>query len=245
MNRVCKMVAGWMLVMVFLGILPAFGAALTADRDTPQREGEAISVGVYTGTVIYAGAMVAINGSGYAVNAADATGLRVIGRAEQTVNATYYDSGDLVVPVSYGCFGWENAGDIGDADIGDIAFVVDNQTVSQATNGTYHIIAGMIRNVDADYVWVDTFHLGRTAGSFTTISASGNATLQANVAISSNLAVTGNAAVTGTSSFTGVPTFGAKPVFSPAAVAAPTNTATAGWAITINGTNYVVAVYPN
>lgn len=54
-----------------------------------------------------------------------------------------------------------------------------------------------------------------------------------------------NATVGGTLGVTGVATFTAKPVFSAAAAVAPTNDASAGWTITVNGTNYVVALYPN
>ena len=36
-----------------------------------------------------------------------------------------------------------------------------------------------------------------------------------------------------------------KIIFTDAAVAAPTNTASQGFTITVNGTNYVIALYPN
>ena len=153
-----------------------FGGALTAERNTPARSGEKIQLTVADTITIYAGAMVAVDSNGEAQNAADTANYQVVGRCDQTVDNT--DDGE-VVDVERGVFGWANAGDVTDANIGDICYVVDNQTVSVATNGSNSIIAGTVVDVDSSYVWVDTYNIGRTAGSFTSLAASGAATLAA------------------------------------------------------------------
>ena len=61
---------------------------MTEERDTPKREGKMIVIGVATGEKIFAGAIVARNAAGYALAAADAAGLVVVGRAEKTVDNT-------------------------------------------------------------------------------------------------------------------------------------------------------------
>ena len=58
-------------------------------------------------------------------------------------------------------------------------------------------IAGVIVDYDSNYVWVDTYRIDRTAGSFTTLSASGA------VSLSTTLAVTGVATFTGQPVFNG------------------------------------------
>lgn len=190
------MVMGLLAVMAWAG-RQAQGAALTESRDTPRRAGEQVNVGVYTNTRIFAGAMVAVNSSGYAVPAATNAGLIVIGRAEATVdNRTDQpgagDSGALTVEVRRGVFGWDNNAGVTDADIGSFAFVEDDNSVDDDDPGG-GVIAGVIVDVDANYVWVDTYHVGRTAGSYTTLAASGNATVGGTLGVTGAATLTGNA----------------------------------------------------
>ncbi len=63
--------------------------------------------------------------------------------------------------------------------------------------------------------------------------------------VSSGTQTNSDLVVTGTLLVNGVVTQEATPVFTQAAVAAATNAATAGFTVTINGTNYVVKLYPN
>ena len=170
----------------------SFGAALSTDRDTPTREGGAISL-TQGSNVIYRGSLVAVNSSQLVVPASDATGLKVIGRAEkrQDNTGTSYVA-TRAIEVKRGIFRWANGGSFTDAHIGDLAFVSDDQTVCAAASATYDIIAGVIIDVDADGVWVDTHHIGsQGAGSLTTLTTSSNA------AIGGTLAVTGASTLTG------------------------------------------------
>jgi len=186
----------------------ALAAPLTAPRNTPQRAGAGVVIGVYTNTRILAGSLVAVNSSGYAVPASDTSGLKVIGCAMETVdNRTNAegagDSGAKTVTVKAGIFRWVNGGSLTDADIGSIAYVEDDQTVSTAAEMTYDIVAGVIVDVDADGVWVSTYNVPSAgAASVTTLAASGNASIGGTLAVTgattlSNLVVNGNSVTMG------------------------------------------------
>lgn len=185
-------------------------AQLTAERDTPARAGNQFSIGAETGATIYAGSLVAVNANGWATNALNVSGYIVVGRAAETivntVAAGFGSTGALQVAVDTGTFGWRNAGDVTRANIGAMAYIVDDQTVSVATNGN-NVIAGIVVDVDGSYVWVDTFNVPRTAGSFTTLSASGVSTLSGDTTagdlIAGQLNVSTNAFIVGTLSVTG------------------------------------------
>lgn len=136
-------------------------AALTADRHTPMREGTFVEPDVAASTMIYAGAMVALDASGNAVPASDAAGLVVIGRAEDLVDNSAGDAGDLTVRVRIGVFGFAASGTNAPAaaNVGDLVYVEDDQTVS-TDGGTNSIVAGKLVDVDSDYCWVDTGAFG-------------------------------------------------------------------------------------
>lgn len=130
--------------------------ALTTDRRTQERLPGIREPGVLAGATIYAGAMVAIDAAGWAVPAAAVAAHRVIGRAEARV-AGGATSGANLVRVKTGVFKYANsaAGDlIARADIGQPAYVVDDQTVAKTSATNTRPVAGTIYDVDADGVWV-------------------------------------------------------------------------------------------
>lgn len=129
-------------------------AALTEERNSPESVGAYVRLTVKDEEVIYAGALVAIDANGEAVNAGDTASTKVIGRAEQTVDNS--DDGETIT-ARRGCFWFDNDGNITAANIGDNATVVDNQTVSLASETTNDIVAGKILAVDASLgVLIDT-----------------------------------------------------------------------------------------
>jgi len=132
-------------------------AALTKGRNTPFRTGEARNFPVAASAVIYAGAMVALNATGYLVPASTSTTLKVVGRAESNVDNSAGGNGALSCETRTGIFQFANsaAADlIARADIGADCYAVDDQTVAK-TNGTNtRSIAGKIFDVDAQGVWV-------------------------------------------------------------------------------------------
>lgn len=131
-------------------------AALTSERDTPQRDGRDFAVQAAASKVFYAGAILALDATGKGTPGATATTLKGLGRVKRTVTS----GGADVVQVEYerGLFRYANsaAGDaITAADIGGSAYMVDDQTVAK-TNGTNtRSVAGIIRDVDALGVWVE------------------------------------------------------------------------------------------
>ncbi|TMV09824.1 hypothetical protein FGK63_01775 [Ruegeria sediminis] len=131
--------------------------ALTADRNTPRREGELRSGAVAASTKIFAGALVMRNATGYLVKGQTATGLVGVGRAEEQVDNSAGANGALTVTVRPGVFRFANsaAGDlITIADIGAKCFAVDDQTVAKTDGTSTRSPAGIIEDVDAQGVWV-------------------------------------------------------------------------------------------
>ena len=99
---------------------------------------------------IFAGALVAQNGSGNAVPASDAAGLTVLGRAEHSAA-----TGEKVL-VRTGVYLFDNGASgeaLSPADIGAVCYVVDDHTVGKA-GGTYHCPAGIVIDVTEDGVAV-------------------------------------------------------------------------------------------
>jgi len=125
--------------------------ALTKNRDTREIAGALVRLTVKTGATIYAGALVAVDSTGYAVPASDAAGLKVVGRAEHQAAA------GQPVMVKRGVFLYNNkTGDkVTAAHIGGYCYAADDETV-QGTANTNEVVAGIVRGVTADGVYVDT-----------------------------------------------------------------------------------------
>lgn len=130
-------------------------SAATEARNTKERPGLIFNYPVAAATTIYQGTQVAVNSSGYAVPAADTSGLRVIGRAEETVTNSG-SAGDLTINVKRGVFLFDNSGTsaVDADDIGKFAFVEDDQTIAESS--TNKVIAGRVVGVVTEGVWIDT-----------------------------------------------------------------------------------------
>ncbi|HHT9137377.1 MAG TPA: hypothetical protein ACFYEK_09070 [Candidatus Wunengus sp. YC60] len=140
--------------------------ALTQDRNTARRDGVEISLGVAAGKIIYAGSLVAKDGSGYATPGAVATTLLGIGRAEEQVDNSAGSAGDKTVKVSKGIFAFANSAstdEITSADIGKECYIVDDQTVAKTDGNGTRSLAGRINDVDSDGVWVEFSAIPRPA----------------------------------------------------------------------------------
>ena len=132
--------------------------ALSADRNTPMKDGELISVPVAASKKIFAGALVAANATGFATPGATATTLTYLGRAEEYVdNSTGADAAKTVMVRRGKAFKFKNsAGDaVTQASLGKVCYIVDDETVS-ATNagGNTQSAAGTVVGIDTDGVWV-------------------------------------------------------------------------------------------
>jgi hypothetical protein len=127
--------------------------ALSADRDTPARDGKIFSYPILTATEIFAGSLIVLDSSGWAKPGVTGTGLVAVGRAKAYVNNTGA-SGALNVEVEAGVFRWVNGDTITKAHIGDTAYITDDQTVAKL--GTGKSPCGFIVDVDSLGVWVQT-----------------------------------------------------------------------------------------
>ena len=139
--------------------------ALTADRNTAYKDTGLVVHDVAAGAVIFAGALVAVNAAGYALPAADAAGLRVMGRAEEQVDNSAGADGAVTVTVLEGrVLSLKNSAvnAVTEADIGGLVYVEDDETVAGA-GGTNSIIAGRCIGLDSAGVWVQTGYAAKSA----------------------------------------------------------------------------------
>lgn len=133
-------------------------AALSSNRNTPARNGFTYLVrDLAPATTIFAGSMAAQNAAGAAVPAAADNTLTVLGRAAgiaSTVDSTLPNQ----VTVERGVYRFANSGG-GDAvtiaDYGRPCYAVDDQTVARTDGAGARPQAGIIRDVDAQGVWVE------------------------------------------------------------------------------------------
>lgn len=132
-------------------------AALTEARTTRKRDGKTFGRGVAAAKVIHEGALVCLSATGYATPGATATTLVADGVALSTVDNSDGADGDLIVEVERGVFQFANsagADAITRAEIGDTAYVVDDQTVAKTDGTSTRSEAGEIVDVDVQGVWV-------------------------------------------------------------------------------------------
>ncbi len=167
MNPILLQVAGLLLVAAVLyamakvtrgPVFPLAMMALTEDADTPSRDGKGYSYPVLAGVKIFAGSIVVIDSSGWAKPAVTATALRAVGRAKFQVDNTDGGNGDVSVEVEHGVFQYANSADsdeITKADVGNACYLVDDGTVAKTSASNTRSIAGWIRAVEADGVWVE------------------------------------------------------------------------------------------
>lgn len=133
-------------------------AALTKDRNTLRRDGVLHSDPVAASTRIYAGSLVCLNASGYAVPGSTSATLSARGVAQEQVDNSSGLAGDKRVETRRGVFKFANSasGDaITIANIGANCYIVDDQTVALTHATTTRSLAGVIRGVDSDGVWVE------------------------------------------------------------------------------------------
>lgn len=153
-------VAAFGVVMTLpLALVPqgsVFGAAATTAINTPTRTGDLLYLPVAAAAKIFMGTLVARDSAGRAVPASNTNGLRVVGRAEETVDNSAGSAGDLSINIRLGCFKFANsAGDAVDPDdVGKLAVVEDDNTVAETASNM--VAAGRVIALESDGVWVDT-----------------------------------------------------------------------------------------
>ena len=122
--------------------------AQTASRDTVQLASEGnFTLELAASTKIYAGSLVAINASGYAVPASASTALRCVGRAEKTIDNTSGAAGALTIEVKPGRFYFTCSG-ASRASRGLMAYVVFDNEVALNDGSGLRPAAGRIVDYD-------------------------------------------------------------------------------------------------
>lgn len=132
--------------------------ALTKDRNTLRRDGVQFNDPVAASTRIFAGSLMCLDASGNAVPGSTATTLTARGVAQEQVDNSAGAAGDLRIESRRGVFPFANsaaADEITRADIGANAYIVDDQTVAKTDGTATRSVAGVIRDVDSDGVWIE------------------------------------------------------------------------------------------
>lgn len=147
--------------------------ALTSGRNTPEvAKARLMILPMAAGKLIYEGALVVLNSSGYAEPATKATGLTAIGRAEERADNTGGSAGDREVLVKRGVFVWDNsataANKVAETDLMKTCYIEDDCTVSSVSTGSS--AAGIVVGVTDEGVEVET---GRANISITITEAAG------------------------------------------------------------------------
>lgn len=159
--------------------------ALAADRNTQMRDGELLSLPM-AAVKVFAGAIVAVNSSGYATKGQAATGMTYIGRAEAQVDNSGGSNGDKSIQVRRGKdFKWKNSATsaITQADVGKVCYIEDDETVSKTDQAGTLSAAGTITGVESDGVWVAEVAKARLTATATLDFGSINAAASADLTI--------------------------------------------------------------
>lgn len=138
-------------------------AALTTDRITETKHPGLKSYPVKASTKIYDGALVAVDSNGYALPAADTSGLKVVGVADSTVDNSSGAAGDLWINVKVPIIARFDASSITQAMVGQVMYVVDDHTFDDAI-GTNAIKAGrLVEFISTTEGWLEVFSSGEGA----------------------------------------------------------------------------------
>jgi hypothetical protein len=132
--------------------------ALAADRNTPRRANIDFGFPVAASTKLYAGSLVCLNSSGYLTKGAASTTLKTVGVLQETADNSAGANGAITGKVRRGMFRFANSAStdlIALTEVGASCYVVDDQTVAKTNGSSSRSVAGTIRDVDADGVWVE------------------------------------------------------------------------------------------
>lgn len=132
--------------------------SLSADRNTYFAQPEIESYPVYQSTKIYAGSLVMLNSTGYAIPGADTASCTFVGVAQEYIDNSAGASGAKRVTVRrLGCHRFAYGGTAAITLIGTMVYLVDDQTVNVAGSTTNDIPCGKVAQVDTtlNQVWID------------------------------------------------------------------------------------------
>ncbi len=126
------------------------------ERNTLEREGIQFAYEMAAGAAVTKGTIVMLD-AGFAKTGSAIAAAIPVGIAAETVSNAAGAAGAARVNVRAGTFLLANsagADEITRADIGKSAYVADNETVAKTNGGGTRPVAGRIRAVEANGVWV-------------------------------------------------------------------------------------------
>jgi hypothetical protein len=130
--------------------------ALSDVRMTPSRDGNKYCFDVAASVTCYQGGLAVLDSSGNVKPGVTGTGLQYVGRFVSTVDNSSGSAGDVTAEIERGVYRWGNSSstdEITAAEIGDVCYIVDDETVAK-TIGSTRSPAGVVVDVDAIGVWV-------------------------------------------------------------------------------------------
>jgi hypothetical protein len=129
--------------------------ALAADRNTTYREGVECEYPVKASAQIYAGSLVMVGSDGYAKPGADTAGAKFVGVALENVKGGTADGVVKIRVRRKGVFDFA-ASSITQAMVGDIMYLVDDQTFDDAAGPTNDVPCGrLVQYVSDSRGWID------------------------------------------------------------------------------------------
>jgi hypothetical protein len=131
--------------------------AATKNRNTPSRAGLVRGYPIAASVHAFAGAIGVLNASGFAEPATAATGKIALGRFSRELDNTSGADGADTIELERGCFRYANsagADEIALTDVGQLCYLVDDQTVALTDDTGARSVAGIIDHVDENGVWV-------------------------------------------------------------------------------------------
>lgn len=131
-------------------------SALTSDRNTEYSLGDLLALPVAASTRIFAGSLVCVDADGYAVPAADTSGLLMAGVATAGADNSGGSAGDRSVVVRRrGRYKFGSGGTLTQAALGARVYAADDQTVDVADGVSNDVAVGVIDRVEgAGECWV-------------------------------------------------------------------------------------------
>lgn len=131
--------------------------ALNQSRNTAERTGDLTSAGVAAAVTCFAGGIAVLDSAGRIKPGVTGTGLVCVGRFEEHVDNSAGAADAVSAVVKRGTFRFANSASadaITAAEIGDVCYIVDDQTVAKTSGSATRSVAGIIADVDSAGVWV-------------------------------------------------------------------------------------------
>lgn len=133
-------------------------AALTKDRDTPMKHHDyVVDAKVEAGETIFAGSMVNVDVDGFHMPGQDTASHKCVGVAKAKIVNAGADGAERVdVGVGIYAFGTTGGSALVQADVGKLAYVLDDQTVVKAAGTVNSVVAGVVIEFEsASKIWID------------------------------------------------------------------------------------------